>query len=121
MILRVLGVENNSDLYARSSLCVSMLLNLGKWTFRSSYRMHLNAVESVCQENIKAHLIYGALFRVWFGRVWDEKSRLSPLLLLCLVLFFAYKEKNVFKLSFCDQEINLFAVRIGIVEKEIMS
>jgi hypothetical protein len=56
-----------------------------------------------------------------FGLTGSEKFRLRPLLLLCLVLFFAYKGKNVFKLSFCDQEINLFAVRIGIVEKEIMS
>jgi hypothetical protein len=62
MILRMLGVENDSDLYARSSLCVSMLLNLGKWTFRLSCRMPLNAVESIWQENIRAHLIYGSLF-----------------------------------------------------------
>jgi hypothetical protein len=40
-------------------------------------------------------------------------SRLSPLLLLCLVLFFAYKEKLVFKPSFCDHEIDLFAVLNG--------
>ena len=88
----------SSDLYARSSLCVSMLLNLGKRTFRSSYRMHLNAVESIWQENIKAHLIYGSLFRVWFDRVWEIS--LKPLTIVVLSIVLRLQRKKCLQAEF---------------------
>jgi hypothetical protein len=94
MILQMLQVENDNDLYARSSLCVSMLLNLGKWIFRSSYRMHLKAVELIWHENIKAHLIYGTLFRVWFDR------SLKPLTIVVLSIVLRLQRKRCLQAEF---------------------